>query len=269
MEGETASADVVAKRLGTARALLGTLLLSTGTPMLLGGDERWRTQGGNNNAYCRDDGTSWVDWAALPEAESLTAFVARLTEIRRSSPDLHRDRFYRDGEVLWWHPAGRRIGGHDWHDGELRTLGLLRGEWLLVLHAGGDPIAVRAAARRPVRAGARQHLARRRARRPHAAATAATSVLLAPPARCCSCARRSGYGREPVPRYDFRCRQCGETFEVTRPMSASGEPAACPAGHADTVKLLPTVAVGGRSGGAPMPAGRGGGGCCGGGCGCG
>jgi putative FmdB family regulatory protein len=71
-----------------------------------------------------------------------------------------------------------------------------------------------------------------------------------------------------VPRYDFRCRQCGETFEVARPMSASNEPAQCPAGHADTVKLLPTVAVGGRSGArAPMPAG--GGGCCGGGCGCG
>ena len=70
-----------------------------------------------------------------------------------------------------------------------------------------------------------------------------------------------------MPRYDFRCRQCGETFEVSRPMSASGEPATCPAGHADTVKLLPTVAVGGLGGGrAPMPAG---GGCCGGGCGCG
>jgi putative FmdB family regulatory protein len=72
-----------------------------------------------------------------------------------------------------------------------------------------------------------------------------------------------------VPRYDFRCRQCGETFEVSRPMSASGAPATCPAGHADTVKLLPTVAVGGLGGGRePMPAG-GGGGCCGGGCGCG
>ena len=86
VEGETASPDDRrAPRLGTARALLGTLLLSTGTPMLLGGDERWRTQGGNNNAYCRDDGTSWVDWADWAEAASLTAFVARLTEIRRSS----------------------------------------------------------------------------------------------------------------------------------------------------------------------------------------
>ena len=42
--------------------------------------------------------------------------------------------------MLWWHPAGRRIGGHDWHDGDLRTLGLLRGDWLLMLHAGGDPM---------------------------------------------------------------------------------------------------------------------------------
>jgi isoamylase len=140
VEGETSSPSTVAARLGTARAVLGTLLLSIGTPMLLGGDERWRTQGGNNNAYCRDDGTSWVDWAERPEAESLTAFVARVTEIRRSSPDLHRDRFYRDGEVLWWHPSGRRMGGHDWHDGGLHTIGLVRGEWLLLLHAGDDPV---------------------------------------------------------------------------------------------------------------------------------
>ena len=52
--------------------------------------------------------------------------------------DLHRDRFYRDGEVLWWHPDGRRMGGHDWHDGALHSFGLQRGEWLLLLHAGGE-----------------------------------------------------------------------------------------------------------------------------------
>jgi putative FmdB family regulatory protein len=75
-----------------------------------------------------------------------------------------------------------------------------------------------------------------------------------------------------VPRYEYRCRECASTFEVNRPMSASGDPAACPAGHADTVKLLSTVALagGGRGGGARMPAparaGAGGGGCCGGGC---
>ncbi|WP_433648921.1 FmdB family zinc ribbon protein [Micromonospora zamorensis] len=71
-----------------------------------------------------------------------------------------------------------------------------------------------------------------------------------------------------MPRYEFRCRACGDTFEVNRSMAASGEPATCPQGHADTVKLLSAVAVTGRGGsvgGAPAPAG---GGCCGGACGC-
>jgi putative FmdB family regulatory protein len=74
-----------------------------------------------------------------------------------------------------------------------------------------------------------------------------------------------------MPRYEYRCRACGDTFEVNRPMSESAAPASCPAGHDDTVKLLSTVTVGGRSGTAPsgMSAPAGGGGCCGGGCGCG
>jgi len=74
-----------------------------------------------------------------------------------------------------------------------------------------------------------------------------------------------------MPRYDYRCRACGETFEVNRAMSEAGSPAPCPTGHDDTVKLLSTIALTGRGGGggpAPRPAGGGGGGCCGGGCGC-
>ncbi|WP_191871094.1 FmdB family zinc ribbon protein [Streptomyces filipinensis] len=66
-----------------------------------------------------------------------------------------------------------------------------------------------------------------------------------------------------MPRYEYRCRICGDTFEMSRPMAESSAPASCPAGHDDTVKLLSAVAVGGRS--AQAPAG-GGGGCCGGGC---
>ncbi|MEU7277439.1 zinc ribbon domain-containing protein [Streptomyces sp. NPDC045431] len=73
-----------------------------------------------------------------------------------------------------------------------------------------------------------------------------------------------------MPRYEYRCRSCGDTFELSRPMAESSAPAACPAGHDDTVKLLSTVAVGGvaSKGAAPAPAagGGGGGGCCGGGC---
>ncbi|MBC9724101.1 zinc ribbon domain-containing protein [Streptomyces sp. TRM68367] len=70
-----------------------------------------------------------------------------------------------------------------------------------------------------------------------------------------------------MPRYEYRCRTCGDTFELSRPMAQSSAPANCPAGHDDTVKLLSTVAVGGS---APTPAASpratGGGGCCGGGC---
>ncbi|GAA2802710.1 FmdB family zinc ribbon protein [Streptomyces showdoensis] len=72
-----------------------------------------------------------------------------------------------------------------------------------------------------------------------------------------------------MPRYEYRCRTCGDTFELSRPMAESSDPAACPAGHDDTVKLLSAVAVGGGGGkgSAPAPSGGGGGGgCCGGGC---
>ncbi|MFD1322406.1 FmdB family zinc ribbon protein [Micromonospora sonneratiae] len=69
-----------------------------------------------------------------------------------------------------------------------------------------------------------------------------------------------------MPRYEFRCRSCGDIFEIDRPMARAAEPATCPQGHPDTVKLLSTVAVTGRGGAGQRPAA--GGGCCGGGCGC-
>ena len=75
-----------------------------------------------------------------------------------------------------------------------------------------------------------------------------------------------------MPRYEFRCRACGDTFEVSRPMREAADPTTCPQGHGDTVKLLSTVAVMGRGGGpagpSAGPAPGGGGGCCGGSCGC-
>ncbi|MGD6745720.1 FmdB family zinc ribbon protein [Streptomyces sp. BH106] len=68
-----------------------------------------------------------------------------------------------------------------------------------------------------------------------------------------------------MPRYEYRCRSCTTTFELSRPMSESASPAPCPEGHADTVKLLSTVSVAGTASAPPAGAG-GGGGCCGGGC---
>ena len=74
-----------------------------------------------------------------------------------------------------------------------------------------------------------------------------------------------------MPRYEYRCRACGDTFEQTRPMSESSAPCTCPQGHDDTVRLLSTISVGGRADSARGTSGptAGGGGCCGGACGCG
>ena len=75
-----------------------------------------------------------------------------------------------------------------------------------------------------------------------------------------------------MPRYDVRCRACGATFEINRSMDRADEPAPCPDGHHDTVRLLPTVGLTGRAGStsATTPtAGTRSGGCCGGACGCG
>ncbi|MEU7367780.1 zinc ribbon domain-containing protein [Streptomyces hygroscopicus] len=76
-----------------------------------------------------------------------------------------------------------------------------------------------------------------------------------------------------MPRYEYRCRACGTTFELNRPMAESSAPASCPDGHDDTVKLLSTVAVTGASSSSAASSrppsgggGGGGGGCCGGGC---
>ena len=140
VEGDSDLPDVLATRLATARAMLATLLLSTGTPMLTAGDERWRTQRGNNNPYCQDGPVSWLDWTgAGPEADALTAFTGRLLRLRRSVPG--RGRFFGPEDVLWWHPAGRPFSGPDWHDPELRSLGIqVPGRGLLILHGGLEPL---------------------------------------------------------------------------------------------------------------------------------
>ena len=83
----------------------------------------------------------WVDWTATDEATAMEAFTAKLTALRRESPVLHRDQFYVDGEVLWWDPSGRPMEPDDWHDGGRQTLVVLLADyWLLLLHAGDEPV---------------------------------------------------------------------------------------------------------------------------------
>ena len=90
-KGPTDDPEVLALRARQSRALLTTLLLSFGVPMLLGGDELGRTQRGNNNAYCQDNPTTWFDWSSVDE--DLLAFTRRLIALRRAHPVFRRRRF--------------------------------------------------------------------------------------------------------------------------------------------------------------------------------
>jgi len=129
-EGPTDDARIRATRLIQMRNFLATLLLSRGTPMLLGGDEFARSQGGNNNSYCQDNGISWHDWEAIgPDGRAQAEFVRKLLMIRRALPMLRRGRFLTGAydaeigvkDVSWFTPHGEEI----WEDPHGRCLGVL------------------------------------------------------------------------------------------------------------------------------------------------
>jgi isoamylase len=125
VEGPTADPDVVDLRARQRRAILTTLLLSFGVPMLLGGDELGRTQRGNNNAYCQDNDISWFDWTA-PD-ERLTAFTRKLIALRRAHPVFRRRRFLTGieaAELGWYNPAGLQMTEANWRDSGARSIGL-------------------------------------------------------------------------------------------------------------------------------------------------
>ena len=89
IEGDSSDRGVERIRIQHAKNLLLLLLCSRGTPMLTAGDERWRTQRGNNNAYCQDNIVSWIDWAPTAVADEMTRFVRYLIRLRQSQPALH------------------------------------------------------------------------------------------------------------------------------------------------------------------------------------
>ncbi|WP_097935043.1 glycogen debranching protein GlgX, partial [Streptomyces sp. rh207] len=164
-EGESDDPGINALRRRQLRNLLTTLLLSTGVPMLVAGDEMGRTQGGNNNAYCQDNETGWLDWSLLEEPawRELTELTARVLTLRRTHPVLRRRAFFSgraqapDGlrDLAWFARDGREMTEGDWY-APAATLGLYlsgrdipgrdaRGEpvtddsFLAVLHAGAEP----------------------------------------------------------------------------------------------------------------------------------
>ena len=121
VEGPTDDPRVRALRARLQRALLATLLLSQGTPMLAAGDELGHSQGGNNNPYCQDNATTWIDWSKADEA--LTDFCARLIVLRRQLQPL-ADVWHGETDLRWQLPDGGAPDTGDWHDHAQRGIGV-------------------------------------------------------------------------------------------------------------------------------------------------
>jgi isoamylase len=157
-EGETADAGIQAVRKGQIKNFLLTLLISRGVPMLLGGDEFRRTQGGNNNAYCQDNETSWHDWSRLEQHGEILRFTRGLIAFRRAHPILSKEQFYTEAEIQWFGPHG---GLPDWADPKEKQLACLiheqeQGALCLMFNAGADTVDFNLPSAPP---GARWHLA--------------------------------------------------------------------------------------------------------------
>jgi isoamylase len=135
-EGPTDDPEILETRRRLQRALLATLFLAQGTPMLLGGDEFGRTQRGNNNAYCQDNDISWFDWgqAASAQGRGLTAFVERIIALRHGHTVLRSQRFLHGQDKLvsdirdiaWFDASGEPVSTESWNNPEERRLVLRR-----------------------------------------------------------------------------------------------------------------------------------------------
>jgi isoamylase len=133
VEGETDDEALNGLRERQMKNLLATLLLSQGTPMILAGDERGRTQRGNNNAYCQDNEISWIDWSHAPRVDRLVDFTRRLIELRHRYPILRRVRWLTGvydeelevRDVTWVDARGEAMNDEKWADANLRTFGML------------------------------------------------------------------------------------------------------------------------------------------------
>jgi glycogen operon protein len=157
VEGPASDARIVSARAADVRAMLATLLLSRGTPMLTMGDELGRSQSGNNNAYAQDTALTWLDWSSADE--SLIAFTTRLATLRREHPALYADTWltgaaHDEGgapDVEWLRPDGRPMTGSDWQTSQTLIASLVAtgassatgvDRVVIVLHAGTAPVEI-------------------------------------------------------------------------------------------------------------------------------
>ena len=134
-EGLGGTLDLVERRRDSIHALLTTLLLSQGTPMLLAGDEHGHSQHGNNNAYCQDNQLTWLDWSQA--SSGLTAFTAALIHLRKRIPALAEDRWWEegDGNVRWLNRYAQSLSSDEWQNGPKQLQILLSDRFLIAINA--------------------------------------------------------------------------------------------------------------------------------------
>ncbi len=133
-EGPTGDPAIVAEREKQKRNFLATLLLSQGVPMLCGGDEMGRTQGGNNNAYCQDNEISWLHWDLDERDRDLLEFTRRTATLRREHPVFRRRHFFQGRkirgseleDITWLRPDGNEMTDEEWNS-DVRSFGMLLG----------------------------------------------------------------------------------------------------------------------------------------------
>jgi glycogen operon protein len=124
VEGPTDDPDIRSVRERQKRNFLTTLYLSEGVPMLSGGDEIGRTQGGNNNAYCQDNEISWLDWDLDDDRRALLEFARRLAALRKAHPVFRRRHFFQGRRIrgseledlMWFRPDGETMSESDWNE---------------------------------------------------------------------------------------------------------------------------------------------------------
>jgi glycogen operon protein len=142
VEGPSDDPAIIQRRQGLQRCLLAALLVCRGVPMLSMGDELGRSQDGNNNAWCRDDATSWLDWSTGDQ--DLADFTARMIGVRRQYPALRGRDWLDDRSVEWLDGSGARMSGDRWQDPACGLLGLLHkgadleSDLLLLFNGGRD-----------------------------------------------------------------------------------------------------------------------------------
>ena len=148
-EGPTEDPEINQLREQQKRNFLATLFLSQGVPMLLAGDEFGRTQHGNNNAYCQDNETSWVNWDLGESGVELLAFVQRVLAFRNAHPLFRRRTFFRGRavrdpqtkDIVWLTPRGQEMSDHEWTQSFARCLGVfLSGRGLTERDARSQPV---------------------------------------------------------------------------------------------------------------------------------